>query len=183
MDFSSIEAVEYAFAFLIPGYIMEVVINSFVPLKREEEKFRFIRCLMYSIINYIIWASWGIRLLQKWLKPEDYLFWIIVAVAVIISGCLTGFAIGIIKSKDFVPKILNKMLIKIKVQISGAKPSAWEDKFSRMDLKSGCWMLITAKNGKCYAGWYGADSYAGSEYAIKDIYLERTYEYSEDKEW
>ena len=46
-----------------------------------------------------------------------------------------------------------------------------------------CWVFVTLKNDYKYAGRLGPDSFASSEIAERDLYIEQLYRWDDDGEW
>ena len=59
-------------------------------------------------------------------------------------------------------------------------PTAWDYIFSR---GVSTWVLITLNDGTRIGGYFGTASFASSESGERDLYLEETYEVSDDGSW
>ena len=175
MTIDSMDIVYYSFAFLVPGYIMDEIIGLIIPADKEDVKIKAIKCLMYSIINYVIWASWGIRILQNFFDSKSVLYWCVFVVALILTSILSGLFIGCLKGSEKIRHILNSILLKIGLSASYPIPTAWDYKFNKLEQASGVWLLVTLKNGNIYRGWFGNNAIAGSNQTSKDIYMEACY--------
>lgn len=184
MTVNSLDVIYYTFAFIVPGYIIDEIIDKISPVKTEKTDIRFLRCLLYSVINYVVWAAWGIRLINKFFKnKEDITYWLVVALAVIVSGAITGFVIGIIKAKRLSAKILNPMLLKMNIALKHPAPTAWDYQFNKLQSGCGEWVIVRLKSGETVYGRYGTGSFSSSEETERDIYLERTYSWSDNGAW
>jgi hypothetical protein len=60
-----------ALVFLVPGYIIEEVVEAFVPTKQRNDSKLLLRWILYSFINYAIWYLWGLKLILKRLSPDS----------------------------------------------------------------------------------------------------------------
>src|SRR3546814_4464696 len=60
-------------------------------------------------------------------------------------------------------------------------PTAWDWQFSR--LAGSNWVLVTMQDGSTVAGLFGGQSFASSDPAERDIYIEQVYDYTADGEW
>lgn len=184
MTVNSLDVIYYTFAFIVPGYIIDEIIDKISPVKTEKTDIRFLRCLLYSVINYVVWAAWGIRLINKFFKnKEDITYWLVVDLAVIVSGAITGFVIGIIKAKRLSAKILNPMLLKMNIALKHPAPTAWDYQFNKLQSGCGEWVIVRLKSGETVYGRYGTGSFSSSEETERDIYLERTYSWSDNGAW
>src|SRR3546814_16510889 len=54
-------------------------------------------------------------------------------------------------------------------------------RFSR--LAGSNWVLVTMQDGSTVAGLFGGQSFASSDPAERDIYIEQVYDYTADGEW
>ena len=184
MTVDSINVVYFTFAFIVPGYIIDEMIDKITPLKTEKTEIRFLRCLLYSVVNYVIWAGWGIRLIEGFFGNKgDITYWLVIALAVIISGTITGIIIGVLKAKRVSARLLNPILLKMDIALKHPAPSAWDYQFNKLQSGCGEWVVIRLKSGEIVYGRYGTGSFSSSEETERDIYLEEIYTCKDNGPW
>ena len=177
----SFSVIFYTFSFLVPGYIIEETICSLMPMKRQYESIRLLRCLAYSVLNYVLWFSWGLKLLGKFLKYDNTLYWMIIAIAVIITGVITGLVIGFIRAKGIVYFLFNKIFGGFNVTLTHPIPAAWDYVFK--NLQEGAYLTIRMDNEKFVRGRFYTKSMASSDEEYRDIYIEEAYLMNEQGDW
>lgn len=101
MTIDSMEAVVYTAYFLIPGYIINSVVNNIVPSKTRLESEKILHCIGYSILELAIWY-WLFKIIKK--LPDD-LYWLVLIFIIIITSCILGFVIGLLKKKEIIREI------------------------------------------------------------------------------
>ena len=182
MVIESFDIAVYTFMFLVPGYIIDGVMNSLSPMKNHSEGIKLIRWLMYSMINYAVWFSWGLKLYNKVLDPKSALYWFVLVLLVVITGVLTGVILGIIRAKDSIFNFVNKKLSKrLKITLTHPIPSAWDYVFKTHT--NGSWVTVRMDNDKFIRGRFYTKSFASSDESYRDIYLEEVYTKNEDEQW
>ena len=167
-----LDAVIYTFQFIVPGYIIGEVISMVLPRKDYTEGEKMIQAVGYSIFNMAIWY-WLFVIIQENIKNSVW-FWIANAFAVLLTGGITGFVLGIIRKEE----IIRKFFKFFKINLTHPAPTAWDYKFS--DGKE-YWVEITVANGNVLRGRYSGKSLSSSDISYKDIYLEELYIKPKDK--
>ena len=175
MTISNFDAVFYTISFLVPGFVMNSVISAFRPQKELKEKITFLRYLTLSSINYALW-SWLIYIISQQSFIDQYpkrtaFAWFAI---IFISPVIVGAFIGIIKQKEWVRNLLQK----IGINTTHPIPSAWDYIFSKAESE---WILVTLKDDSIVAGWFGSESFAASIADGKDIYIQEVYRIDEGK--
>lgn len=181
MIIESFDIVFYTFSFIVPGYIIEEVVSSIIPLKKQEEGIKIIRCLAYSVLNYAIWFSWGIKLLQTIVPSNSVKFWVLLALLVLITGFITGFIIGFIRAKGFIRDIFNRCFGKFGLNLTHPIPSAWDYVFK--NFTEGAWVTIKTDEDTFVRGLFYKNSFASSDENYRDFYFEQVYTMGEDGTW
>lgn len=64
MIIASMETVVYTAYFLIPGYIINSIVNNMVPSKTRLESEKILHCIGYSILELAIWY-WLFKFIKK----------------------------------------------------------------------------------------------------------------------
>lgn len=181
MILESWDIVFYTFLFVVPGYIIEEVVSSIIPIKRREEGIKLIRCLMYSVVNNALWFSWGLNLLLKIKATSQIWFWALLSLSVIVTGLITGLVIGLIKAKGLFRRLFNKCFSRFGVNLEHPIPSAWDYVFK--NFTEGAWVTIRMDNDKFIRGKFYTNSFASSDEDYRDLYLEEVYILDENEEW
>ena len=141
MTIDSIDVVFYTCIFLLPGYIIQEIISSLMPIKQYSDTIKLLRILGYSILNLAVWSWLYMRVIGE-LKSDKVLYWVLLSAITFISSCVTGILIGIIRHKEWLRKIFSK----IKIQIEHPIPTAWDYKFSK--TKDSRWVIVSLSNGE-----------------------------------
>ena len=160
--------------FLIPGFIAYQNAYNITPTKAYEENSKFIVCLMYGIINYIVFF-----------KPINYIYSYVSNINNIINewglfilhsftAILLGIIIGICTKNNYIRLLLSK----IGIQTEHPTPTSWEFLFS--NISRYCWVIVTLKDKTEIKGYYGTSSFASSDLNNKDIYIEQIYTMNEE---
>lgn len=58
MTISSIEVVVYTAYFVLPGYVIYGIVNSFVPMQIRSDAEKVLRFILYSLIELALWFWW-----------------------------------------------------------------------------------------------------------------------------
>lgn len=164
MIIDSMEAVVHTAYFLIPGYIINSIVNNMVPSKTRLESEKILHCIGYSILELAIWY-WLFKFIKK--LPDD-LYWLILICIIIITSCILGFVIGLLKKKEIIREILKKH----NIVFENNYPTAWDFKFSELGNRK---LTVALSNGTFIRGVYHNKSCASSDNTYRDIYLENVY--------
>lgn len=176
MQFSSLEEIVYAVFFLIPGFIVVEIENKIIPGKKRTEFERVLLFLGRSILHLGLWF-WLYRIIDSTFKKYTPGYWLLLILLVIITGTITGTAIGVLKKIDIIKVICSKL----KIQVEHPIPTAWEYKFSQ--LSNGCYLTVALENGSFLRGAFYNKSLASSDLNDLDIFIEEAYMLGEDGKW
>lgn len=174
MTIDNIEIVIYTFQFIIPGYIIGEIISAIMPQKTYGEGEKLLRYIGYSVVNIALWY-WVFVLISQYCKLGTFIYWMCNVFGVLITGCVTGLIIGIIRAKNIVRKLFQK----IGLNLIHPVPTAWDYKFSD---KEECWVEVTVSDNKVIRGLYSNSSLASSDSDFRDIFLQELY-VKQDAEW
>ena len=172
MNLDSWETIVYTCIFLLPGFLIKEVIDSIVPPKFHNDVKFFFTCIIYSILNLALWA-WLDKIVYTNCKNENTVF-LYLALINLGTSLFAGFIIGFIKYYNFPFNIL-----RIK-KLNNPIPTAWDYYFNK---KEPCFVVITLKSGKSIYGLFSDKSFASSEQAERDLYIEKTYNFNDETEW
>ena len=171
MQIDSFNAVLYTSIFLLPGFIINGIIDSINPPNKQSESRYFLKCLFYSIISCGFW-SWLFGIIHECKKLTSYGHWIFLALTAILGSSLLGFLIALAKQKEWV----QRLAARCKINTINSIPTAWDYFFSKQEP---CFVIVTLLDGKIMQGWYGGNSFSSSSSDERDIYIER----SLDENW
>ena len=76
--------------------------------------------------------------------------------------------------------IVRRLLARYGVFTVHPVPTAWDYVFSHL---TGSWVLVTLADGSTVAGVFSARSFASSEAAERDLFLEQLYKIEDDGPW
>lgn len=172
MTIDSIDVVVYTAYFVLPGYIIYGIVNSFVPRKISNDGEKLLRFIFYSLLELALWF-WLLKCIDK--ASDTY--WIKLLGAVLLTSFITGVVMGVFLKWNPVGQILRKL----KIQIINPIPTAWDYKFS--ELKQGRRITVALLDDTFIRGKYYRDSMASSESDYKDIYLEEAWQLDDDNNW
>ena len=135
------------------------------------------RFLTLSAFNYAFW-SWLIYLLfvragvlaQPWAAALAWFF------VLLISPVAFGVATGLLSQRA----IVRQLLARYGVYTVHPVPTAWDYVFSH---STGSWVLVTLADGSTIAGVFSARSFASSDAAERDLFLEQLYKVEDDGPW
>lgn len=168
----------YTLAFVVPGFILNNVVSTFIPPKSEQPQVALLRYIYYSCLNYAVW-SWLIFLLVKsdYSKHHLFLTAVIWGIIILISPIVLGIITGFICKKELVRKALQKLGFNPGHVI----PTGWDYWFSKAEGDS--WIIVTLKEGTIIPGKFGLKSFASSEINDRDLFIEEIYSISDEGEW
>ncbi len=174
MTVDSLAVVFYTAIFVIPGFIVNRIIESTNPPRKHHDGVFFLRCLSYSIINCAVW-SWLYHIIIK-SSSISSTFRLVLFVAVSLFGAsLIGIAIGIFRQNNLLEKLLSAM----KIGTVHHTPAAWDYLFSK---RKTAFVIITMVDDSKLFGWYGYSSFTSSDPEERDIYVEKAYQV-EGNQW
>lgn len=175
MTINSFETIFYTAMFLLPGFLMNLVIDSTNPPHRYSDGIYFMKCLSLSIINCACWSWLYIIILSIEFK-QLFQKWIVLLIITIVGATLVALLLAAIKQR----KISDRLLLLLGINPIHSTPTAWDYYFSK--LKAG-FVIITLLDGTILRGWYSSDSFSSSDSEERDIYIEKGYRLNENGAW
>lgn len=169
------ESICYSCIFLIPGFIINEIMDSIMPPKKYKEIKYFFSCVVYSIVNLALWCWLYIFIFQRFNNSQVNYFLVLIC-GNILTACFTGFIIGSIKNSNFLQKILSFF----KVRMNHPIPNAWDYFFHNTEE---CFVIVRLKSGNLIAGSFFANSFASSDSEGRDLYLEKIYDIDNENKW
>lgn len=167
MTIDSFDAVFYTAILILPGFIVNSVIDTTNPPKRLNDGLYFLKCFALSIVNCAIWC-WLYKLIIECDKLSTFWHWILLVAVSIFGALIFGVLIAAIKQKQ----IIDFCLSKLKINTIHSTPTAWDYYFSKQ--VSGFVIVTLVDDVKLY-GWYSCNSFSSSDSDERDIYIEKAY--------
>lgn len=175
MTIDSLEVVFLTTIFILPGFIVNSIVDKTNPPKKYSESIYFLKCLAYSVVNCACW-SWLYIIAFRELSKHIYILFLLLVAITIIGATFIAIAISMLKYKDVVGKILRR----VKLNPTHSIPSAWDYFFSQLEPS---FVVITMIDGNILRGWYSGESFSSSDYEERDIYVENGYKLDDEGNW
>lgn len=178
MSISSFDTVFFTLAFLVPGFVCHTVLSSLVPRQQSDSNLSFLRFLTLSSINYALWA-WLIYLVFSGGWNESHPEWTAAmwAWVILVSPALLGLLWGKLSERGWARGIL----LRLGFNPLHAAPTAWDYKFHSQSEP--VWIVVTLTDGSTVRGRFGNRSFASSDSADRDIYIEEVYRFEKGSPW
>lgn len=173
-----IETIFIAMAFVVPGFVLHSTLSVFQTRKILTSDLYILRFLTLSAVNYAAW-SWLIYLVIFGGFFQSSVLWSSIAWLwiILVGPILIGVVGAIANQKNWLGKLLNRFGLK-PIHVT---PSSWDWRFGTMIRPH--WILVTMKDGSSVAGWFGSGSFASSDPAERDLYIEQVFEIGESGTW
>lgn len=175
MKLESLPDLYIVLAALVPGFIYNGVLTSFVPLRQNKERVVLtLRFLTITAVNYAVSSP-----LIYLLMAGDHtvgtpalraLAWF--AIIFMVPVVLATIHAEIVQHDGF--GWLYRLL---RLRAINPIPNGWDWVFSRTEP---CYVLVTLTDGAQVAGYFGGRSMASSDPERKDIFLEEAYTVPDD---
>lgn len=173
MSIDSFDVVFYTAIFVLPGFVVNGVINTVNPPKKHNEGVFFLKCIGYSIVSCAIW-SWLYRIVLRCDCLNTVLRWALLIGISLFGSVIIGLIVAVVKQHQ----LLDRLLWLVKVRTIHSTPTAWDYIFSKQE--SG-FVIITLIDDKKLYGWYSSASFTSSDPEERDIYVETAYKVDNDK--
>lgn len=171
----SLDTVIYSCIFILPGFIIQEIIETLSPRGKISDTRYILRCLLYSITNCAL-LSWLYIAIGKLHSTHPYRYWLIMVGITIIGALLISIGIGLIEQHGCIPKFL--WIFRIRSR--HPQPTAWDYFFS---LGDPVWVIVTLIDGSRIYGKYSDKSFTSSDSTERDIYIEETYILDDSGSW
>lgn len=175
MKIDSIDVVLLTVVFVLPGFIMNEIIDKINPAKKKNEAVLFLKCLTYSLVSNAC-LCWIFSLIIR-SNLNNWMAYILLLMTTIIGSTVLAMIIAIFKQKE----IVDRVLCRLGVRYIHSTETAWDYLFSK---QKPCFVTVTLKDGTKMNGWYSSKSFASSDRDERDIYIEKSYreEWGESRE-
>lgn len=175
MTIDSFDIVLYTAIFVLPGFLINSIIDTLNPTQKKTEGVLLLKSLTYSIIHCAVW-SWAYKLIFKLEKKLPYWYWVILIGFTLIAATTVAVLIGIIKQKQLVRKVLSAL----KIYCPHSIPNSWDYAFARPE---GIWVIVTLTDDSVIYGEFSTKSFASSDPEERDLFIEKIYIPNEKGEW
>lgn len=175
MTIDSFDVVFYTAIFVLPGFIINSIIDSMNPPKKHNDGIYLLKCIALSIINCAIW-SWLYKVVLECKKIPTIWHWILLILISLVGAAILGVLISIFKQL----KIFDRIFSKLKISTIHSTPTAWDYYFSK---QKECFIIITLIDDSKLYGWYSSNSFTSSDPDERDIFVEIGYHLSDNGEW
>lgn len=175
MTIDSFDIVFYTAIFVLPGFLINSIIDILNPTQKKSEGVLLLKSILYSIIHCAVW-SWAYKLIFKLEEDLPYWYWVILIGFTLIAATIFAVLIGIIKQKQLVRNVL----LALKIYCPHSIPNSWDYAFARME---GIWVIVTLTDDSVIYGDFSTKSFASSDPEERDLFIEKTYIPNEKGEW
>ena len=167
LTITSIDAVFYTAVFLLPGFIMNAIIEKTNPPSRHYAEKFFLRCFAFSILSCACY-SWAYQPIIKNGISCITLYWLQLILISIVGSTVLAIFISMIMQKHYIDKILQFTCLNTIHSI----PNAWDYVFSK---QKECFVIVTLYDDTKIKGWYSTKSFAASGNEETDLFLPQLY--------
>jgi len=169
-DLKGLENVQLVIAFVVPGLIIAYVRARFLSGRMEKASEAILAYLSLTVVYY------GLALpLLTYLSdlpaglPKNLGWWAFIAV----GPAIFGLILGVGTQKNW----LRRLAQALGMRPIHSVPVAWDWRFG---WDESCFVLVTLSNGDTVAGEFGPGSFASSDPAERDLYIEEIWDAPED---
>jgi Family of unknown function (DUF6338) len=187
-EFKGTENFYLILAFVVPGVIALAVRSMFITGRNPKPTENLLTFLVLSLVYY----SFIVFLLQGALSVKEpwtarVLIWILLF---IIGPAIFGFVLGVAAQKEWAAGAIYSSHARLStypwyrnwldLKIIHAIPTAWDWRFSKVG-RDGVFIMVTLTNEVKVAGYFGHNSFASTDAAERDLYLEEEYDVTDGR--
>lgn len=151
------EQIPWLLLLVLPGFISIRVFELLVPARSTSTGREALEALSYGAVNFGIWLApllYGF----DWLRARPIRFGLVMFAVLVVSPALLAIGARILLAWSVVARWVRSPV-----------PTAWDHFFG---LRRAAWMRLRLKSGQVVGGFYGDRSFASSDTAGRDLYLE-----------
>jgi hypothetical protein len=167
--------------FIVPGVVALSVRSKFLTGRSPSLTENLLTFLVLSLVYYgftIPFINAALSVREPWLAHAG--IWVLL---ILVGPAIFGLVLGIAAQKEWGIKLANKLFAdRFDVGIVHVIPTAWDWRFSKMP-REGMFVLVTLTDGSVVAGLFGTRSFASSDVADRDLYIEEEYTVTEKGNW
>ena len=162
MDIWNADKLTLFLIFVLPGFISIKIYDLMVPGERRDFSKSLLEAVSYSTLNFAV-LFWLIALIQSGGFYRSHFVLYSLSVAVIMVGAPASWPFLFLGLSTWRP-IAKHFVHPIR------KP--WDYVFGR---RESYWIIVHLQNGQRIGGWFGIESFASSDPADEQIYLEEVW--------
>ncbi len=161
--------------FVVPGIVIVFIRSKFINGRMPSVKENVLSFITISVVYY----AFSIFFIEFARDPGIRWVWrtLIWFSLILIGPAVIGLLLGVAAQRDWFTRVANKLNLAIVHVI----PTAWDWKFSRVN--QGQFVMVTLSSDEKVAGYFGGSSFASSDAAERDLYIEEEYTVSEADIW
>jgi hypothetical protein len=167
-NFKGIENFYLIFLFVVPGLVIVYVRSRFISGRVPSHTENALGYLVLSILYYAFTLpiiEWALNIREPLI--ERAAVWIGLT---LVGPAIFGVLLGAWAQKEWGGCIAHKLGLDTIHVI----PAAWDWRFSKIP-RGGMFMRVTLTSGESVAGFFGSRSFASSDTAERDLYIEEEY--------
>jgi len=173
LEMKGIDQLSIIVAFVVPGLIALYCRAQFLTGRLPPANEAVLASLALSLTYYGILIPFvGTGLAATDLRSTTVSWFVFIVAGPAIFGSFLGFWVQ--------KRPLRRWLDLIGINLVHPTPTAWDWWFKQPHWR---WIIITLKDGTTFKGYYGPDSFASSDPAERDVFVEKIYEVDENGQW
>jgi Family of unknown function (DUF6338) len=175
-DFQEPDNLYLVLIFIVPGVVALFVRSRSTTGRSPSFKENLLSFLVLSLVYYsliINFIEQALSVREPWLARAGV--WILL---ILVGPAAFGLALGVAAQKDWGNWVANKFGVSFVHVI----PAAWDWRFSKTP-RNGMFIMVTLETGETVAGFFGTNSFASSDTAERDLYIEEEYTVTEEGAW
>ena len=175
-DFHESQNLYLILVFIVPGVVALFVRSRLTTGRSPSFKENLLSFLVLSLVYYnliVVLIEHALSVREPWLARTAV--WILL---ILVGPAAFGLVLGIAAQKDWGNWFANKFGLSFVHVI----PAAWDWRFSKAP-RGGMFVMVTLENGEMVAGFFGANSFASSDTAERDLYIKEEYTVNEEGRW
>lgn len=166
----------YIIIFLVPGYIMNSVVNKVIPRDARSATDTTLQYITFTLLYCLLFINLLSNMVESILYIDSFEIWVYLGIILILV--INPIVIGIITGLTYEFRIVEHLLIFVGLRPMSPYPSAWDYKFHC--IKKYSWLIITFINDTEMRAYFSGESSAGSTINELDIYVEKVYDFVDD---
>ena len=168
MSFINLEAVLMISFFLMPGFIIQSLIEVISPVNQETYDNKYLVYFGHTIFFYAFYSVMSPDFLKR-VVEGTFQITMKSLLAILIASIIWGIVAGVIVQKRYLYKLLGLL----KIRTIDPTPTAWEKCFYRNRVY---WLMVQLANGEIIYGKFASNSAASSTSTNQDLFLETVYD-------
>jgi Family of unknown function (DUF6338) len=175
-DLKSVENFHLILLFIVPGLVALFVRSKFITGRSPSTTENILSFIVISLVYYsltIFFIEQALSVREPWIARASV--WIGL---ILVGPAVFGFALGVWAQKEWG----NWLADKFNLSIVHVIPTAWDWRFSKIP-RGGMFIMVTLASGERVAGFFGNNSFASSDAAERDLYIEEEYTITDQGTW